>query len=82
MTKPKPAHEVRLGGIKAAIWANESEENGVWYNVTVGRLYKDDGGQWKTADGLGRDDLLVAAKVLDRAHTWIFEQGRGAEPAE
>jgi hypothetical protein len=45
-------------------------------------FYKDDEGQWKTADGLGRDDLLVAAKVLDRAHTWIFGQDRGAEPAE
>jgi hypothetical protein len=38
MTKTKPIHEVRLGAVKAAIWANESEEKGVWYNVPVGRL--------------------------------------------
>ena len=81
MTKTKPIHEVRLGAVKAAIWSNESEESGVWYNVTMGRLYKDDEGQWRTAEGLGRDDLLVAAKVLDLAHTWICEQGRGSEPA-
>jgi hypothetical protein len=82
MTKSKPIHEVRLGVIKAAIWANESEAGGVRYNVTLGRLYKDEEGQWKTTDGLGRDDLLVAAKVLDQAHTWIYERGRGSEPAE
>ena len=82
MTKTKPAHEVRLGVIKAVIWANDSDGGGIRYNVNLGRLYKDDEGQWKTADGLGRDDLLVAAKVLDLAHTWIYEQGRGTEPAE
>lgn len=37
--KAKPVHEVRLGRIKAAIWANETE-NGVRHNVTISRLYK------------------------------------------
>ena len=82
MTKDKPIHSVRFGAIKAAIWANKSEDGGIWYSVTVGRLYKDEEGQWKTSESLGRDDLLVAAKVLDGAHTWIFEQGRDAEPEE
>ena len=83
MAKSKPINEVRLGAIKAAIWANESEEGGVRYNVTVGRLFKDDEGQWRTSESLGRDDLLVAAKVLDKAHTWICDtlQGQDAEPA-
>jgi hypothetical protein len=81
MSKTKQPHEIRLGGIKAVIWAHETEEGATWYNVTVGRLYKHDDGQWKTTDSLGRDDLLVAAKVLDWAHTWIYEQGRGVEAA-
>jgi len=81
MTRAKPIHDVRLGAVKAAIWANESDEGGIWYNVTVGRLYKDDDGQWRTGESLGRDDLLTAAKVLDWAHTWICEQGQGVEPA-
>jgi hypothetical protein len=80
MSKTKPIHKVRLGGIRAAIWANESEGGAVRYNVTLERLYKDDDGRWTSTASLGRDDLLVAAKVLDRAHTWICEQGRGAEP--
>ena len=70
----RPAHEVRLGRIKAAIWAN-STENGVRHNVTFSRLYRD-GEDWKDSDSFGRDDLLLLAKVADLAHTWIFEQGQ------
>ena len=75
--KSKPVHEVRLGRLKAAIWANDTEQ-GVRHNVTVCRLYRD-GDQWRTAESFGRDDLLLLAKVLDRAHTWILDQGKAEE---
>lgn len=70
----RPVHEIRLGAVKATIWGNETTA-GLRHNVTVGRLYKDSHEEWKTTDSLGRDDLLVAAKVLDLAHTWIHQQG-------
>jgi hypothetical protein len=70
----KPVHEVRLGSVKAAIWQNQTE-NGTRFNVTVARIYKD-GEQWKSTDGFGRDDLLLLAKVIDQAHTWIFDNGK------
>lgn len=73
MAKQKPAHEIRLGKIKATIWANDTA-NGTRHNVTVSRLYKE-GDEWKQSDSFGRDDLPVVAKALDMAHTWIFEQG-------
>lgn len=72
MTKQKPAHEIRLGRIKATIWANETE-NGTRYNVSVSRLYKD-GEEWKQTTSFGRDDLPLVAKVVDMAHLWIYEQ--------
>jgi len=72
--KQKPIHEVRLGAIKAAVWKNDTQ-NGVRYNTTFSRLYKD-GEEWKTTDSFGRDDLLVLAKVADRAHSWIHEQSQ------
>lgn len=72
MAKQKPVEEVRLGSIKAAIWKNGGEDQAPRYNVTVCRLYRD-GDEWKTTDSFGRDDLLVLAKVLDIAHTRIFE---------
>ena len=69
----RPVHELRMGAIKATIWSNETTA-GPRHNVTVGRLYKDSNDEWKTSDSLGRDDLLLAAKVLDLAHSWIHEQ--------
>ncbi|MCA9124024.1 MAG: hypothetical protein KDB11_27785 [Planctomycetales bacterium] len=72
--KKKPVHEIRLGCVKAAIWENESEQ-GVHYNVTFSRLYKD-GDEWKDSSSFGRDDLLLLGKVADLAHTWIYEQSQ------
>ncbi|MFO0972893.1 MAG: hypothetical protein U1A27_05575 [Phycisphaerae bacterium] len=79
MAKPtpnKPVHEIRYGSIKAVIWKNETA-NGAMHNVTVARIYKD-GDEWKESSGFGRDDLLVLAKALDEAHTWIHAQKAAA----
>ena len=74
--KNKPVKEIRMGRIKAAIWENETE-NGNRYNVSLSRLYKDpEDDSWKSSESLGRDDLLVGAKVLNQAHTWIFQQSK------
>jgi hypothetical protein len=64
--------------VRASIWENKTE-HGVRHKVTVTRLYKD-GEEWKTTDGFGRDDLLTLAKVLNLAHSWIFEQSTKEEP--
>ena len=75
----KPIHEVRLGLIKAAIWQNQTRV-GERHNVTLTRLYRN-GDVWKESTHFGRDDLLLASKVLDLAHSWIYQQYR-AERAE
>ena len=71
--KKKPAHEVRLGRIRAAIWANQTEDSDTWFNVTISRLYKDDG-EWRDADSFRRDDLPIVAKVVDMAYDWIWKR--------
>lgn len=78
--KTRPVHEVRLGRIKAAIWENETQ-NGTRHNVTVSRLYKD-GDEWKDSTSFGRDDLPLVGKVVDQAHSWIFNQGHDAGNGE
>jgi len=81
--KVRPIHEIRFGRIKAAIWENETQ-NGMMFNVTISRLYKD-GNQWKDSSSFGRDDLPLVAKVVDMVHTWIFTQGQeqnGAHDSE
>jgi len=79
MAKIKPVHTIRLGRIKAAIWANQTEV-GVRHNVTVQRLYKK-GDEWLSTESFGRDDLPLVCKVLDMAHTWFFQAQEPAEQA-
>lgn len=71
----RPVHEERLGRITAAVWRNETTA-GTRHNITVSRIYTDDEGNWHRSASFGRDDLPLVAKVLDRVHSWIFEQGR------
>lgn len=73
MATQKPVHEIRIGRIRASIWANKTGQGSTRHNVTVQRLYKDESG-WKSNGSFGRDDLLLVGKVLDAAHTWICGQ--------
>lgn len=77
-TKMRPVNEIRLGRIRAAIWAN-TVDGITRYNVTFSRLYKDEDG-WKDSASFGREDLLLLAKVCDMAHLWIYEQP--SEPSD
>lgn len=70
----KPVHEIRLGRIKAAIWENETQSGGTRHNVTLQRIFKSEDGQWQSSDSFGRDDLPLVAKVVDQAHSWIYQQ--------
>jgi len=73
----KPTHEVRLGKVKALIWQNPTN-NGVRYNVTVARLYKDESG-WKQTESFGRDDLPALASVVNQSWLWIFQKQQEPE---
>jgi hypothetical protein len=70
--KIRPVEEVRIAGIKAAIWRNEGR-NGAFYNVTFQRLYRGDKGQWGSTATFGAGDLLVLAKVANAAHSRVLQ---------
>jgi hypothetical protein len=71
-----PVDKIRIGRVCSNIWRN-SGEKGDFYSVTLERNYKD-GETRKTTQSLGSEDLLVAAKILDKAFDRIVElQGRG-----
>lgn len=74
--KAKPAHKIRHRDILVTIWKN-SGDKGPWYSVIPSRVYKQ-GEEWKETDRFDFDDLLLLAKLLDEAHSWI----RNAEQAE
>jgi hypothetical protein len=77
--KAKPVHTVKLGKVQASIWRNETK-HGPRFNVTLSRLYQENG-EWKRSDSFGRDELLTAAKAFTDAFDWVWAQRR-AEASE
>ena len=74
----KPAHEIRLNGIRATIWKNDTDK-GPRFNTTFERNYRD-GEEWKTSDSFGRDDLLTLGFVATEALRWIVDQKQPQQP--
>jgi hypothetical protein len=82
---PKPIHKIRHGAVSASIWPQQTE-NGMIFNVTFQRTYKD-GDDWKYTGSFGRKDLLVVGLIAARAFEWIAGQSakkqtaNGSKPA-
>jgi hypothetical protein len=66
----RPVHEIRHRSVRATIWKNPTQ-NGVMYNVTVSRSYKDDNNEWHDTNSFPFQDLMNLAKALSDAHTFI-----------
>ena len=84
--KRRPSHEIRLGGVKAAIWKNQSAKAGTWYSVTFARLYKQ-GDAWKRSDSFGPSELPLVRNVAEMADQWIqamsvSQQNNGIDQSE
>jgi hypothetical protein len=73
-----PAHEIRVGGIQATIWKNDTPQ-GARYNTTFKRNFRD-GEEWKSSDAFGRDDLAMLGFVAAEALRWIVAQRQTAQP--
>lgn len=74
-TSTKPVYAYRLRGISASVFRNESKTAGrtvPYYKVSVQRTYKNGDG-FKTTTALSRDDLPVAAMLLQKAWEFILE---------
>jgi hypothetical protein len=67
----KPVHEIRLGSVRAAIWANITQ-NGVRHSVTISRSYRV-GNDWKKTNSYGKEDLLVLEKITELAQKWLYK---------
>ena len=87
-----PVRTFRHGRIRAAIWRNQTGKGTPMYDVKITRSYRE-GSEWRDSHSFGYDDVLVAAKLLQDAHTFISalhekeraaprsETGRRDEPA-
>lgn len=68
----KPIKELRFGKVRAAIWQNETK-GGIFHSVTFSRLYKTEAGKWADSTSFNRQDLLVIAKLAEKAFTTLHE---------
>jgi hypothetical protein len=69
----KPVSKVSMYPVNAAIWRNLNDKGEAWYNVTFERSFKNEAGEWQSSGTFNAGDLLLLAKVADRAHSEIFK---------
>lgn len=62
-----PVRNFRIGAIKAAVWANPTEQGGTRYAVTFARTYRDTGGNWQQTASFNPEDLPVLQALTERA---------------
>ena len=68
-TNAGPVMKYRIGLVTANIWHNDG-----FYNVSIQRAWKDENGNWQNTNSIPHDQLLNAAKVLERAEMWIAQK--------
>jgi len=66
----KPVFTSRHRRLQVAVWQNESSQ-GTFFTASIQRSYQD-GDDWQRSSAtLNRDDLLVAGKLLNWAHSAV-----------
>lgn len=63
------------GAVRVKVWRNQSHEGRPFYNVTVGRVYKDEeAGEWRETRSLSPDDVLKAQALMGEAYQTIRQE--------
>ena len=76
----KPVETFRLRGISASVFENHSEDGKTFHKVSLQRTYRQ-GDEWKNTQSLSRDDLPIAAMLLQKAWEYIL-QAEGKKSAD
>jgi hypothetical protein len=79
--KQRPAREVRLGRIRAAIWENATD-NGAWRKVTFSRLFKDKDNRWRDTESFSKEDVLLLTEVARQVAYILYKEEPEAESTE
>lgn len=76
----KPVETFRLRGISASVFRNKSEDGTSFHKVSLQRTYRQ-GDEFKNTQSLGRDDLPIAAMLLQKAWEYVL-QAEGKKSAD
>lgn len=69
MTTNKPAFQIDDGLISLTVWENPTENSSI-FSAELTRSYQEDD-QWKKTHSLSGADLLIAARLYERAYDQI-----------
>lgn len=69
----QPVETFRHRGLSVSVFENTSEDGQtVYHKVSLQRTYRQDD-EWKTTQSLSRDDLPIAALLLQKAWEYVLE---------
>jgi len=69
MATNKPAHELKVGSVKATIWTNQTA-SGPMHSVTFARLYKH-GESWKLSRSFSQGEMARLSEAVTQAQAWM-----------
>jgi hypothetical protein len=73
MPGQKPKKQFRMGLVVASVF-DQPTENGTIFNVSISKLYKNEGDtEWSRSTSFGRDDLPLVSEVARQAWVWVHE---------
>ena len=73
MPGQKPKKQFRMGLVVASVF-DQPTDTGTIFNVSISRLYKNEGdAEWSRSTSFNRDDLPLVGEVSRQAWTWIHE---------
>jgi hypothetical protein len=73
----KPIHEIKSGGLKAALWLNERSGKSA-HTVRVIRTFKT-GDTWRTTSSFYKSDLQKLIRALSQAEQRIAPREQSAQ---
>lgn len=75
ITIPKvPDKKFKAGGLTATVWKSISQKGTTYYNVQLGKSYKDKDNNWKTTSSLRENEVPKAMVLLQKAYEYVIMQ--------
>ena len=78
----KPIKTFKVGGVKASIWQNESQNGEAFFTTSIARSYRTENGEWKETSTYSRDDLPKIKLASEKAYEFVMMNGRDINDAK
>ena len=78
-TPNQPVKKISVGAIQAAVWENESKQEGStsFFSVQLSRSYKDKEDKWRNTNSIPVRDIPKAQLALAQAYEYVMLEKRG-----